>query len=241
MMILLVDQLGFCGDGTSSDDILNGEYDATGLDYHVALLIQHLKQSAEMAALISHPTINEQEYIGKLKVWKESTSTSPSGLRLGHYKALIANHDYSGVEEDTIEEYAKKEEWDHMQRCLLRLHVQQLNYALERGYAYQRWRKVVNTILFKDPDNVRIHRTRVIHIYEADYNLMLGIKWRVALYQAEPSANLTTGNLDPAPDGMRSIRYSSKKCSSKFHAHLGKYWSKPITMRHLVMIGLYRT
>jgi hypothetical protein len=146
---------------------LNGEYDTTGLDDHVALLIQHLKQSAEMAALISHPTMNEHEYIGKLKVWQELTSTSPSGLHLGHYKALIARHEYSDVEAETIEENAKKGEWDHMQRCLLRLHVQQLNYALECGYAYQRWRMVVNTILFQDPDNVRIHRTRVIHIYEA--------------------------------------------------------------------------
>jgi exonuclease III len=195
----LVDQLGFCGDGTSSDDILNGEYDATGLDENVALLIQHLKQSAEMAAVISHPTITEQEYIGKLKVWKESTSTSPSGLHLGHYKALIARHDYSAVEAETIEENAKKEEWDHMQSCLLRLHVQQLNYALERGYAYMRWRTVVNTILFKDPDNVRIHRTRVIHIYEADYNLMLGIKWRVALYQAEAFRELNDGQFGSRP------------------------------------------
>ena len=195
----LVNQLGFCGDGTSSDDILNGDYDVTGLEEHVALLIQHLKQSAEMAALISHPTITEQEYIGKLKVWQESTSTSPSGLHLGHYKALIARHDYSDVEAETIEENAKKDGWDHMQSCLLRLHVQQLNYALERGYAYQRWRTVVNTILFKDPDNVRIHRTRVIHIYEADYNLMLGIKWRVALYQAEAFRELNEGQFGSRP------------------------------------------
>jgi hypothetical protein len=46
----LVDQLGFCGDGSSSDEILKGEYDATSLNEHVALLIQHLKQSAEMEA-----------------------------------------------------------------------------------------------------------------------------------------------------------------------------------------------
>ena len=37
----LADQLGFCGDGNSSEDILQGEYDTTGLDDNVALLIQH--------------------------------------------------------------------------------------------------------------------------------------------------------------------------------------------------------
>ena len=195
----LVDQLGFCGDGSNSDEILNGSYDATGLNDNVSLLLQHLQQSAEMAALVSRPTITEQEYSGKLRVWSESTSTSPSGLHLGHYKSLIARHDYSDIDAETIEENAKKDEWNHMQGCLLRLHVQQLNYALERGYAYRRWRTVVNTILFKDPDNVRIHRTRVIHIYEADYNLMLGIKWRVALYQAEAFRELNDGQFGSRP------------------------------------------
>jgi hypothetical protein len=66
---------------------------------------------------------------------------------------------------------------------------------------------VVNTILFKDPDNVRIHRTRVIHIYEADYNLTLGIKWRMALYQAESLRVSTRDNMDLGHDGMQLIQY----------------------------------
>ena len=161
--------VGYCGDGPSAEQILNGTYDAAGLDSNVALLIQHLQQTVEMAALETHPSITEQEYIGKLAVWKESTSTSPSGLHLGHYKALIApRHSYTNIDSDVDEENAQRDEWNHMQGKLLTLHVQMLNYALERGYSYTRWHTVFNTILFKDPDNVRIHRTRVIHIYEAD-------------------------------------------------------------------------
>ena len=110
--------------------------------------------------------------MAKLKVWKESKSISPSGLHLGHYKALITRHKHSDEESADAQ---LRDEWNHMQSCLLTLHVQMLNYALERGYSYKRWHTVVNTILFKDPENVRIHRTRVIHIYEADYNLTLGI------------------------------------------------------------------
>lgn len=34
-------------------------------------------------------------------------------------------------------------------------------------------------------DNVKIRWTRIIHIYEANFNLMLGLKWRMALYQEE--------------------------------------------------------
>ena len=179
----LVDQHGFCGDGTSSKEILRGEYDTTDLDDNVALLIQHLQQTAEMAALDSCPKITECEYSGKFWAWNESTSTSPSGLHIGHYKVMLYSHAYFEKESETEEDSEKRKEWDHMQSSLLRLHVQMLNYA--RGYAYCRWRTVVNTILFKDPDNVRIHRTRVICIYEVDYNLMLGIKWRKALCQAD--------------------------------------------------------
>ena len=190
----LVNQLGLCGDGSSSDDILNGEYIVHGLNEYTALLIQHLRQSAEMAAAETYPTISEEEYVGKLKVWKESTSTSPSGLHLGHYKALMARHHYSDVDDKQDPEVvANCDELNYMQTSLLRLHVQLLNYALERGYANTRWRTAHNTLLFKDPDNFRIHRTRVIHIYEADYNLMLGVKWRISLYQAEALRELNDG------------------------------------------------
>ena len=152
-----------------------------------------------MAALASSATDTEQEYCGKLKVWKESTTTSPSGLHLGHDKLLIACHSYSDIDSDKEEDNAQKDEWNYMQGCLLTLHVQMLNYALARGYSYERWHTVINTILFKDPDSVKIHRTRVIHIYKADYNLTLGIKWRHALYQAEALNELNPGQYGSRP------------------------------------------
>ena len=68
-----------------------------------------------------------------------------------------------------------------------------INYALERGYSYSRWQTIVNSVLFKDPDNVRLHRTRIIHIYEADFNLAMGLKWRVATQQAEDLKWLNEG------------------------------------------------
>jgi hypothetical protein len=41
----------------------------------------------------------------------------------------------------------------------------------------------------KDPGSVKIHRLRVIHLYEADYNLLLGIKWREAMHLSEDKLN----------------------------------------------------
>ncbi|KAI2497605.1 hypothetical protein MHU86_16911 [Fragilaria crotonensis] len=49
------------------------------------------------------------------------------------------------------------------------------------------------------PGNIKIHRTRIIHIYEADYNLMLGLKWRSALLQAEAYDQLNSGQYGSRP------------------------------------------
>ena len=198
----LATDLGFCGNNPGATDILTGRYDSTPFEEHVQLLIQHLKITEEMTQEQSYPTITDGEFVGKLKVWKESTATSPSGLHLGHYKALIARHEYSNDDEefDTDPEHtSKKEEWDHMQRSLRQFHLDLINYALERGYSYQRWQTIANTILFKDTDNVRLHRTRVIHIYEADFNLVLGLKWRMAMYQAEALKTLNNSQYGSRP------------------------------------------
>ena len=86
-----------------------------------------------------------------------------------------------------------------MQEDLIQLHVQMINYALERGYTYNRWTRVANAMLFKEPGNLKIHRTRVIHIYEADYNLAMGLKWRAAMTVAEDAKWLNPGQYGSRP------------------------------------------
>jgi exonuclease III len=199
----LSDQLGFCANTEASRDILQGNFDDTQLDENVQLLLRHLRQVGEMESEPARPTITEEEYIAKLQVWSENTTTSPSGLHLGHYKALIGRHSHSldAPDHAVPPEFATiRDELNFKQRAMRLLHLQLLNYALERGYAYQRWKTVANTILFKDPDNYRIHRTRVIHLYEADYNMALGIKWRAAMHQAEDLKCLNEGQYGSRPN-----------------------------------------
>jgi hypothetical protein len=73
----------------------------------------------------------------------------------------------------------------HLNRDLVSMHHLSLEYALINGYSYQRWKKVVNIMIEKEPGNPKIHRLRVIHLYEADYNLVLGIKWRQLVHHCE--------------------------------------------------------
>ena len=134
------------------------------------MLLQHLKQTHEIASLQTYPTVSLEEFQGKLRAWRESTTTSPSGMHLGHYKALFAKHKYSNVspldpsarlDDEKTEEHkrqlALKAEYDYMQQFLANLHLSLLNYALERGYSFRRWQSIAKTILFKDPGNVKIH------------------------------------------------------------------------------------
>lgn len=66
--------------------------------------------------------------------WKETTSTSPSGRHLGHYKALIQDY------------------------LLLDLEVKVLNILLQPGISLQQWSNSINVMIEKDPNMPTIHQ-----------------------------------------------------------------------------------
>ena len=111
-----------------------------------------------------------------MTVWKESTSTSPSGFHLSHSKCLLAKH---GLKEDSKE----VELLDKIQEMLIGWQVDLINLAITNGYTYKQWKTVVNVMILKDPGDIRIHRLRVIHLYEQDYTIIMAIKWKKLLKQ----------------------------------------------------------
>ena len=156
----LSDLLGYTGQSKTQNQMLDGTFQCQEYDDQVRALIQHLQITDELRRDPARPTISEDTFIGKLKIRSESTTTSPSGMHLGHYKALIARHSYSTTAPDddlTLEFRKRRDELNFRQDALRSLHLRLINYALERGYSYRRWQKVANTILFKDKDNVRTH------------------------------------------------------------------------------------
>ena len=59
-----------------------------------------------------------------------------------------------------------------------------LTYAVTHGYSLLRWRNIVNMMILKEENNFKIHRLQVIHLYEADLNFLLGLKWKLAIHLA---------------------------------------------------------
>ena len=180
--------------------ILEERLELTLYAENVKLLLRDLQQIDEIAQHPNYPTIGEGDFIGKLKAWRENTTTSPSGLHLGHFKALIVRYQYSDDDPDAESNgMLSCDEWYHMQQALRTFHLQLITYALERGYPYSRWQSIINTIMFKEENNIRIHCTCVIHIYEADYNLVLSLKWQIVVYQAEALKVLNEGQHGSRP------------------------------------------
>ena len=203
----LADDLGYCGDTHKGDDILDGRYQPSSpiLQPAVRMLIKHLARSVDHDPTEVRAQVTIDEFKGKLRVWRETTSTSPSKQHLGHYKALVAKHVHSHVtDEDAQSDIAMRDEMDAIQQRILRLRIQLLNYALLRGYSFTRWQTIANTHILKEPGNIKVHRTRVIHIYEADYNLAIGVKWRTALYAAEALGVMHEGQYGSRPLRMAS-------------------------------------
>ena len=158
-----------------AEQILTGTFDTTGLDDLTATLLDCFSYTpGANPAVEAHMEVDD--FLGKIKVWLERTSTSPmTNVHLGHAKAYIA---WTDLDPDSEEGRA----FHKLRRKIINGHLTLLNYALEFGYTYERWQSIVNGVLEKDPGNPKIHRLRVIHLYEWDFNLILCVKWRQLLH-----------------------------------------------------------
>jgi hypothetical protein len=104
--------------------------------------------------------ITEEELSQGFKTWKEKTSTSPSGRHLGIYKTMI------------------------QEPILLQCLASFMNIAINSGVTIQRWCQATNVMIEKDPGHPKINRLRIIHLFEADYNLYLKLQWGHRLIRA---------------------------------------------------------
>jgi hypothetical protein len=76
------------------DKLLEGEYitpSMGNLTKGAQTLLQKLGNKENLPKI--DETINFEDFTKAIKTWRESTSTSPSGRHLGHYKSLMVDDD----------------------------------------------------------------------------------------------------------------------------------------------------
>jgi hypothetical protein len=118
------------------------------------------------------PTISFEDCVTSLLHWDEKTSTSPSRRHLGLYKSILTAHIDSGAEfnaskPDTLSLTAKAT------TLLFAIHVIAVSVA-EMGLYLKRWTHVTNAMIYKKAGVLELNELRVIHLFEADFNLLVG-------------------------------------------------------------------
>jgi hypothetical protein len=113
------------------------------------------------------------DFTTAIKAWNEKTSTSPSGRHLGHYKLLVK----------TLEDPNTTDEIRTVTEEILKLLVHIMNLACNKGFSLQRWTKVIYVMIYKKTGVFLIDKLGVIHLFEADYNFIIGTVFgRRAMY-----------------------------------------------------------
>jgi hypothetical protein len=175
-----------------ADRILDGTFERDPqLAPQVSNLLDYLQYSHENCQEAVKWEVTPAEFKGKLKVWDERTASSPySGIHLGHGKAYYAEHH---METDTEEGAAMVAELEAIREKIRDGHLLLLNYAIKFGFVYPRWKVIVNSLIEKIPGDPKIHRLRTIHLYEWDWSLILGVKWRKLMQHAFDHGLLNKG------------------------------------------------
>ena len=156
--------------------------------YNPSDLIRRLLSHLRRPTTTTLATLTITQFIKRLRRWRESTSTSPSRRHLGHYKSLLP------AASDPIEKYQSTT------ACrILQVHLDLLNYCARHGYSLHRWQKIVTTMIPKETNNFKIHRLRVIHLYEADLTALFSIWSRRMIVASEKHGSLHPGSYGARP------------------------------------------
>jgi hypothetical protein len=230
----IAELINWPADTETAELVLSGEYNPDELDDVSQLLFRHCVAITKLDTI--QPTITMEDFLGKIRVWREGTSTSPSGRHLGHYKTLAApiKHACGPSEQYEVDAHCQD---------LLQAHLHVINYCLIHGYSLRRWQRVVNVMIHKEAGNHKIHRLRVIHLFEADYNLILSVKWRQQIYAADKEQLVNPGQYGSYPgreatslclleELKTDISYSSRKPIIKFDKDASSCYDRIIVALH---------
>jgi hypothetical protein len=179
----VIHKIGFGADTETAEHLLDGTGDPTDItdDEWARFLLTSMKRTSEELKI----EITAEKMMEKYTRWKERTSTSPSGRHLGHFHALFR----------PLKAKNKKhrEQLDDIRDDIIDLHATMLQTAYDNEHVYKRWEYILTCMLAKESGIPRIHRLRVIHLYECDLNLLFSLVFRELDQHCEDNFLLNKG------------------------------------------------
>eukprot|EP00957_Ditylum_brightwellii_P211107 15365761-Ditylum_brightwellii.AAC.1 len=130
--------------------------------------------------------ITKEMWERKVSKKQKSTITSPSSRHLGHFKALIHQFAEDPETEEGKEMYNKQDD-------IINVYVSLLNYTLEKQYSYKWWQNIINIVIAKLLGINKIHLICILHLYEANYSLFLGLIWKELVEEFEKNNTINHG------------------------------------------------
>jgi hypothetical protein len=146
----LLSTFGYKADTLASDELVTqGKLPEDSLKDQLPEMIKLLQTLANFDPP-AHSDINiditKEQFQAIYSKLKESTSSSPSGRHIGHYKVAAKSDSLSN------------------------LHSKMMSIPLLAGFSPTRWRVIVDVMLEKSIGDPKIHRLRKIALQESDFN-----------------------------------------------------------------------
>jgi len=136
------------------DEVMTGDiFEESDLPDESKDFLRHMTSNVQPEMNAKDYEISESTFRNFYSKAKESTSSSPSGLHLGHWKAGAEDKDICKVLAGLV------------------------RIAVQNTYTLKRWRKVVSILMEKVKGSPTIHKFRTIHLLESDMNFILRYIW----------------------------------------------------------------
>jgi hypothetical protein len=191
---------GYKGVNQAATDIIENQVvpnDIVGENEYINKFLEKLS-SGKLIQVTDEITFDEFK-IG-LQKWNEKTTTSPSGRHLGHYKLLL-----------NLNVFDSELQRENLSDSILKVYYNIVMTAIKLGQPVDRWKNITTCMIEKVPGVSRLDKLRVIHIFEADYNLILKIMWsRKAIWKIHNNNLLNDGQAGSRP-GCRAIDVAIQK------------------------------
>jgi Reverse transcriptase (RNA-dependent DNA polymerase) len=196
----LIDIFGYTGTTQASEALIQQQEIPQGILSQPESVMHIINQLGSGKIKDINKEVTYEEFVQGIKNWKESTTTSPSGRHLGHYKVLLSVNVYD-VNQPNV----------NISSRIMDVYYQMVIATANIGQSLDRWCKIATCMIEKQVGVSRLDKLRVIHLYEADYNLMLKIIWaRKIVWNASNLNVLNEGQAGSRP-GKRAINVVVQK------------------------------